>query len=108
MQGRLKSITLKSSQESWQVDLPEIPAPAPPSADGHPKAPQHRVKISAAQTSSHTADQPQKKKNHGPSNHEPINENDDDFMPAGASSSRSRTNICKTLAASTTNKVNTK
>lgn len=38
MHGRLKSVILKTSQEAWHLDLPEIPARAALDANGQSEA----------------------------------------------------------------------
>ncbi|TVU17591.1 hypothetical protein EJB05_33635, partial [Eragrostis curvula] len=104
MQGRLKSLILKSSQEAIQLELPDIPGPSVPGPNAQPQAPPRLVPISAVPTA-HTsscancASAPARRNlKRNASASEPIVESDDDdFMPPTKQHAHARARVSSSV-----------
>ncbi|TVU20680.1 hypothetical protein EJB05_32863, partial [Eragrostis curvula] len=104
MQGRLKSLILKSSQEAIQLDLPDIPGSSVPGPNAQPQAPPRLVPISAVPTA-HTsscancASAPARRNlKRNASASEPIVESDDDdFMPPTKQHAHARARVSSSV-----------
>ncbi|TVU11071.1 hypothetical protein EJB05_44634 [Eragrostis curvula] len=104
MQGRLKSLILKSSQEAIQLDLPDIPGLSVPGPNAQPQAPPRLVPISAVPTA-HTsscancASAPARRNlKRNASASEPIVESDDDdFMPPTKQHAHARARVSSSV-----------